>query len=145
MILHEITLNSKSQWSLKCVKVENFQFSRPMTYFLSTRSVLPPMCFHIPCLYASILAYPHAPWPHVSCSHALHTPCSHSNVLPDVAYSLSMFSMAAPCPAPNLLTCSKSPYSQTPFPVPIPSRSCGEDYMEGSNNQRLYSPLICQG
>jgi hypothetical protein len=44
MILHEITPNPKLQWPLKCVKVEKFMFWRPMMYFLSTRSVLPPRC-----------------------------------------------------------------------------------------------------
>jgi hypothetical protein len=41
--LHEITPNPKLQWPLKCVKVEKFLFWRPVTYFLNTRSVLPPI------------------------------------------------------------------------------------------------------
>jgi hypothetical protein len=42
MILHEITPNPKLQWPPKYVKVEKFLFWKPVTYFLSTCSVLPP-------------------------------------------------------------------------------------------------------
>jgi hypothetical protein len=47
MILHEIIPNPKLQWLLKCIKVEKFLFWRPVTFFLSTCSVLPPGTLHI--------------------------------------------------------------------------------------------------